>query len=124
MENKKHTNLSNVDMASLVKLVVLKQSGDVQPIRVSNTLTCITGVDRLNSRAVLLGKTDADSLARREVTATLGSKIRVGHIKLVTTVAQPQKCQQLVKSVKEPKTHVGTPAFCEIVPQLSPSLNV
>jgi hypothetical protein len=94
MGKQKHTNLSNVDMTSLVKLVVHKQSGDVQPIRVSNTLTCITGVNRLNGRAVLVSKTDTDGLARREVTATLGSKIRVGQIKLVTTSCTTKKCQQ------------------------------
>jgi hypothetical protein len=78
-------------MASLVKLrVVHSQSDDVQPIRGSNILTCIIGVDNVSGRAVLVNKTKADGIAHLEVVAILVNKTRVGHTKLVTTVEQPK----------------------------------
>jgi mannitol-specific phosphotransferase system IIBC component len=89
--NFKKTNLSIVDIASLVKLrVVHTQKGHVQPIRGSNVLTCITGFDSVSGRAVLANKTKADNLAHLEVTATLVN-LGVGHRKLVTTIAQQTK---------------------------------
>ena len=43
------TNLSCVDIASLVKLrVVHTQNGHIQPIRGSNFFTCVTGFDNLS----------------------------------------------------------------------------
>lgn len=49
MGKQKHTNLSCVDIASLVKLrVVHTQNGHIQPIRGSNFFTCVTGFDNLS----------------------------------------------------------------------------
>jgi len=72
-KKRKDTNLSIVDIAILVKLVVHTQNGQVQPIRGSNSLTCITGFDNVSGQAVLADKTKADGPAHLEITATLVS---------------------------------------------------
>ena len=71
--------------------VVLAHNVDVHLMRHSNIVTCITGFNNVNGRAVFADNTKANGLAHLEVSATSINDPGVGSGKLVTAIAQSTK---------------------------------